>query len=154
MPLAGIAAQPGLNARSQTSVARGSNCYTSNGCYPGCVFVGHFSERTAILELLSTPKLAELATSLAQEVAKRYPPAIANNPAQVVSQQRLSEILEQVFARATDFSRENTLGWYKRARLGQRFRWELKEMGYDEKFVGTAAKGLIRCVTRNPSIKT
>jgi len=95
-----------------------------------------------------------LAKSLAQDVAKRYPPAIANNPAQVVSQQRVSGILEQVFARATAFSREHKLGWYKRARLGKDFRWELKEMGYDEKFIDFATEGLILCVSRNPSLKT
>ena len=147
-----------LEASLAASLARGPNCYTSNGICLGCVarvayFVDHFSERTAILELLYTRKLAELAANLAQDVAKRYPPAIANNPVQMVSQQRLSEILDEVFAHAADFSRENKLGWYKRARLGRRFRWELKEMGYDDKFVGTAAKGLILCVSRNPSTK-
>lgn len=93
-----------------------------------------------------------MAKRLAQDVAKRYPPAIANNPAQMVSQQRLSGILEQVFTRATEFSRENKLGWYKRARLGNDFRWELKEMGYDEKFVDTATEGLVLHVTRIPSL--
>jgi len=82
-------------------------------------------------------------------VAKRYPPAIANNPAQMVSPQRLSGILEEVFARATEFSRENRLGWYKKARLGNDFRWELNELGYDDKFVDAAAEGLILRVTRN-----
>ncbi len=132
----------------------GSNCYTSKGFYPACVFVGHFSGRTAILEFFSTRKVAELAKSLAQDLAKHYPPAIANNPAQMVSQQRLSSILEQVFARATNFSRENKLGWYKKAKLGNDFRWELKEMGYDEKFIDVATEGLILCVSRNPSLKT
>jgi hypothetical protein len=135
-------------------VSRGSNCYTSKGFYPGCVFVGHFSGRAAILEFFTTRKVAELAKSLAQDVAKRYPPAIANNPAQVVSQARLSGILEEVFTRATDFSREHQLGWYKRARLGNDFRWELNELGYDKKFVDTATEGLILCVSRNPSLKT
>lgn len=92
-----------------------------------------------------------MAKDLAQDVARRYPPAIANNPAQVVSQQRLSGILEEVFTRAAKFSRENRLGWYKRARLGQDFRWELNELGYDDKFVDTATEGLIRCLTRVPS---
>jgi len=92
-----------------------------------------------------------LAKSLAQDVARRYPPAIANNPVQVVSPQRVSGILEEVFARASAFSQENKLGWYKRARLGQEFRWELNELGYDEKFVDTASEGLTRCLTRFPS---
>jgi hypothetical protein len=120
----------------------------------GCVFVGHFSGRTAILEFFFNRKVAELAKRLAQDVAKRYPPAIANNPAQTVSQQRLSDILEEVFTRATEFSRENKFGWYKRAKLGKDFRWELNELGYDEKFIDVATEGLILCVGRNPSLKT
>ena len=98
--------------------------------------------------------VAELAKSLAQDVAKRYPPAIANNPAQVVSQQRLSSILEEVFARASIFSQQNKLGWYKRAKLGKDFRWELGELGYDEKFVKPATETLIHCLSRARSDKT
>jgi hypothetical protein len=113
-----------------------------------------FSRRTAILEFFSTRKVAELAQNLAQDLAKRCPPAIANNPVRMVPQQRLSDILEEVFTRAVDYSRENKLGWYKRARLGQHFRWELIELGYDKRFVDTAAAGLIVCVTRNPSLRT
>jgi len=120
----------------------------------GLRFDAYVSGRTAILAFFSTRKLAELAKSLAQDVAKRYPPAIANDPAQIVSQQRLSGILEQVFTRAAKFSRENKLGWYKRAKLGRDFRWELTELGYGEKFVDTATESLILCVTRNPSPKT
>jgi hypothetical protein len=103
---------------------------------------------------LSTRKIAELATSLAQDVAKRYPPAIANNPVQVVSQRRLSAILEEVFTRTADFSRENKLGWYKRAWLGTGFRRELNELGYDKKFVDAATEGLVLYVRRNPSLNT
>jgi hypothetical protein len=98
--------------------------------------------------------VADLAKSLAQDLVKRYPPAIANNPAQMVSQQRLSGIFEEVFANATKFGQEHNLGWYKRARLGKDFRWELNEMGYDEKFVDTATEGLILCVRRTSSLKT
>ena len=95
-----------------------------------------------------------MAKSLAQDVARRYPPAIANNPVQVVSQQRLSDILEEVFTCVTDFGRENKLGWYKRTRLGANFRWELNELGYDKKFIDTATEALILCASRNPSLNT
>jgi hypothetical protein len=107
-----------------------------------------------ILKFLSTRKVAELASSLAQDVARRYPPAIANNPAHVVSQQRLSDILGEVFTRVANFSRENKLGWYKRATLGKNFRWELNELGYDKKFVDTATEGLLVCASRDPPLKT
>lgn len=118
----------------------------------GLRFPRHFKGRIAILELFSTGKVAQLAKSLAQDLAKRYPPAIANNPAQVVSQQRLYGILEQVFARATDFDPENRLGWYQRVSLGRGFRRELSELGYDGKFIDLAAEGLTLRVRRDPSL--
>jgi hypothetical protein len=106
-----------------------------------------------ILEFLSSGKVTELSKNLAQDLARRYPPAIANNPVQVVSPQRLSDILEQVFARVADFGPENRLGWYNRVRLGTGFRRELSELGYDDKFIGLAAESLILCVRRNPSLQ-
>ena len=109
---------------------------------------------TTISEFFSTRKVAELAKNLAQDLAKRYPPAIANSPAQMVSQQRLSDILEEVFARAAEFGQENKLRWHQRISLGKDFRWELNELGYDEKFVDLATDGLILCVSRNPSLKS
>jgi hypothetical protein len=118
----------------------------------GLRFLRHSKGRNAILELFSTGKAAQLAKSLAQDLAKRYPPAIANNPAQVVSQQRLYGILEQVFARATDFGPENRLGWYQRVSLGRGFRRELSELGYDGKFIDLAAEGLTLRVRRDPSL--
>ena len=99
---------------------------------------------------MSTRKLAPLAKNLALDVAKRYPPAIANNPIQIVSPQRLAGILEEVFVSAVQFNRENALGWYKRAMLGRRFRWELNELGYDSKFVDRAVENLNRCVSGRP----
>ena len=105
--------------------------------------MGRFRRRAAILEYFSTRKAVEFAKALALDVARRYPPAIANNPAKVVSQQRLSDILEEVFARAVEFRRDNKLGWYKRFRLGSEFKWELKEMGYDEKFIDMATGRLV-----------
>ena len=107
-----------------------------------------------MLEFFSTRKVTDFAKSLAQDVAKRYPPAIANNPAQMVSQKRLSGILEETFTRAAEFNRENKLGWYKKAKLGNEFKWELKEMGYDEKFIDVATEGLIVYVTRRAPAKT
>jgi len=106
------------------------------------------------LELFSSREVAQLGKHLAQDVAKRYPPAIANHPVQMVSQQRLSAILEEVYALAAAFSREHQPGWYKRFRLGKSFRWELNELGYDGKFVDAATDGLILCLTRDSSRKT
>lgn len=104
-----------------------------------------------IFKLFAASKIDEFAKSLAQDIAKRYPPAIANNPEQMVSQKRLTTILEDAFNRAHQFNREHKLGMFKKAKLGNTFKWELKEMGYEEKFVDMATEGLIVYLTRGPS---
>jgi hypothetical protein len=105
----------------------------------------------AMFKLFGKSKIDEFAVELAQDIAKRYPPAIANNPEQMISQKRLTAILEDVFNRAHRFNAENHLGMFKKAKLGNTFKWELKEMGYDEKFTETATEGLIVYLTRGPS---
>jgi hypothetical protein len=100
--------------------------------------------------IFSTGVVNEFAKSLANDIAKRYPPAIANNPEQMVSHKRLTSILEETFNRAATFQKEQKLGWFRRAKLINEFQWELKEFGYDKKFVEMAAEGLLVYVTRGP----
>jgi len=88
------------------------------------------------------------AKGLAQELAKRYPPALDKGSERKVSQKRLTNILEDTFSRAIEFKRQHKLGVYKKARLGNTFRWELQEMGYSEKFVEIATEGLVVYITR------
>jgi len=88
------------------------------------------------------------AKTLAQDLAKRYPPALDKGSERKISQKRLTTILEDTFARAVDFRRQHKLGIYKKARLGNTFRWELQDMGYSEKFVELATEGLIVYITR------
>jgi hypothetical protein len=104
-----------------------------------------------ILKLFSRGKVDEFAKILAQDIAKRYPPAIANNPEQMVSQKRLTAILQEAFTRAAQFRNEHKLGWIRRARLVNEFQWELKEIGYEKKFVDLATEGLLVYITRGPS---
>lgn len=101
------------------------------------------------LKRLFRSKVDEFAKVLAQDIAKRYPPAIANNPEQTVSAKRLTSILEDIFGRAHDFRTEHKLGIYGKAKLGNTFKWELKELGYNEQFVDLATEGLVVYLTRS-----
>jgi hypothetical protein len=65
-----------------------------------------------------------------------------------LSQKRIITILEEAFSRAAAFRKQHKLGVYKKARLGNTFRWELKEWGYSEKFVEIATEGLIVYISR------
>ena len=88
------------------------------------------------------------AKTLAQELAKRYPPALDKVSERKISQKRLTMLLEDTFNRAAEFRKQHKLGVYKKARLGNTFRWELQEMGYSQKFVEAATEGIIVYITR------
>ncbi|MGB7543624.1 MAG: hypothetical protein WA373_11120 [Burkholderiales bacterium] len=103
-----------------------------------------------ILRLFSSGKVDEFARDLALDLARRYPAVIANDPEPMVSQKRVAEILEETFTHARGFNRENQLGMLGRAKLGRTFKWELKEMGYERKFVETAAEELAVRLVRGP----
>ena len=96
----------------------------------------------------STKPINEFAKTLAHALSKRYPPALDINPEKKVSQARLVKVLEETLAKATDFQREQKLGMFGKAKLGNEFRWQLKELGYTEKFIDVATEGLMVYITR------
>ena len=103
------------------------------------------------LNLFGGKDLEEFAKSLAQEIAKRFPPTLANDPQRMVSPKRLTTSIEDVCEKAAQFKDEKKLGVFKKASLGNTFQWELKEMGYNEKFVEIATEALIVYITRRPA---
>ncbi len=101
----------------------------------------------ALFGSVSGKQVDEFAKTLAQELGKRYPPALDKGNERRISQKRLSTLLEDTFSRAVDFKKQHKLGVYKKARLGNTFRWELQEMGYSEKFIEVATEGLVVYIT-------
>lgn len=92
--------------------------------------------------------ISEFATALANTLAKRYPPALDVNPEKKISQARLTKVLEETLIQAAEFQREHKLGVFGKAKLGNEFKWQLKELGYTEKFIEIATEGLMVYVTR------
>ena len=100
--------------------------------------------------LFSAKKIQTLAQNLAADIASRYPAEIANSPEPMVSQRRRSEILENIFLRARQFNLESRPGILARIRLASAMKWQLKEMGYDEKFIDTAMEHLVASIANKP----
>lgn len=99
---------------------------------------------------LFNKELDTFAKSLAQDLAKRYPPALENSPDKKISPNRIAKVLEEAVAKAVQFNQDRKLGMFGKARLGNSFRWELKELGYSDKFVEFATEALIVYITRKP----
>lgn len=95
-----------------------------------------------ILDRFSTGEVDKFARTLAHDLSKRYSPAMEAD-GKAASVRKLTVAMEELYARAAKFNRENKLGIYRKAKLGNVFKWELKELGYSETFVDRITKGLV-----------
>lgn len=103
----------------------------------------------ALFGSVSGKDVDAFAKELVTELSKKYPPSLDKGSARKLSPKRLTTILEDTYGKAIAYREQHKLGVYKKARLGNTFRWELHELGYSEKFVEMATEGLIVYITRN-----
>ncbi|MBX9963229.1 MAG: hypothetical protein K2Y35_09250 [Burkholderiales bacterium] len=92
--------------------------------------------------LFDTKKVDDFARSLAQDLARRFPPASEARTDKGAANQ-LAVVTEGLYARALRFHQENKLGVYRKAKLGNVFRWQLQELGYSANFIENVTKGLV-----------
>ena len=95
-----------------------------------------------ILKFLDTTELEVFATALADDLGRRFPPkSEARTDAGAIHQKKI--ILEGLAARAARYRDEQQLGIYKKAKLGNVFKWKLKDLGYSAEFVDSVTKEII-----------
>ncbi len=93
--------------------------------------------------LLQGKRIDEFSRELAREFARRYPLDLAQAGPGKKRDKKLGRALDHVYRQARDYRKERRLGIYGTARLGNGFKWELREMGYRPDFIDEATKGLI-----------
>ncbi|MEZ0271831.1 MAG: hypothetical protein ACAH18_07050, partial [Methylophilaceae bacterium] len=82
-------------------------------------------------------------------LAKQCPPDQANNEGKPnVTPKRLVSALEQICGQALGFREQHDLGIYRKARLGNTFRWELTELGYGKEFVEDVTQRMVVHISR------
>lgn len=96
----------------------------------------------AKLNIFNTRELEEFALGLAQDLARRFPPASEARTDPGAARQ-VKIILEGLGARAVRYRDQHGLGVYKKAKLGNVFRWRLQELGFSEDFSQRATKDLV-----------
>lgn len=101
-----------------------------------------------LFDRFSSKDVDAFAKSLATEISRRYPPALDQAKEKKISQNRISRVLEDAYDKAIEFKSDKHLGIYRKARLGNTFQWELKELGYSKQFVDMATEGLIVYISR------
>src|SRR5690242_13781248 len=96
----------------------------------------------ALFRLFETKELDEFASSLADDLRRRFPPSSEARTDPGVKYQ-LKVILEGLGARAVRYHAQNRLNLYKKAKLGNVFKWKLKELGYSDQVSEQATKEII-----------
>lgn len=96
----------------------------------------------ALFGLINTAELEQFATGLAADLGRRFPPAseARTDPG---AKHQIKVILEGLGARAIRYQGDQNLGVYKTAKLGNIFKWKLKELGYSDDFVERVTKDLV-----------
>jgi hypothetical protein len=82
-----------------------------------------------MLKWFDSQEVDKFADWLAAEIIKRYPPSGLDTDSKKAAQ-RLQKVHDSLFVRVEAFARENTLNIYKRARLGNRVKWAMRDAGY------------------------
>src|ERR671910_504973 len=88
----------------------------------------------------------EFADGVVADLVKRVPPSAIDAPAKKTAE-RLRTTNDMIFARAQTFARSQRLNLYKKAHLGNRVKWALKEAGYPQEFVEALTYELVTVVT-------
>jgi len=97
----------------------------------------------------SSKQVDEFAKSLARELAQQCPPdPAAEGKRPNVTPKKLVAVLEQICGKALGFREQHDLGLYKKARLGNAFRWELNDLGYGKEFVDDVTQRLVVYISR------
>jgi hypothetical protein len=107
-----------------------------------------------VFNRFSSKFVDDFARQLAQDISRRYPPAMDTGSRRRITVNRLTKLLEDSFTKARAFHREHRLGIYRKARLGNTFSWELRELGYSKEFVEMATEGMIVYLTKKDDKKT
>jgi len=105
-----------------------------------------------IFDWFDTGEVDEFAREIAGELVKRVPPG-ALEASDEKAAKRLGGTHQAVFSRAEQFARTHKLNVYKKARLGNQFRWELKEAGYPAAFVRAWTYELVTLVALNSAAR-
>lgn len=105
-----------------------------------------------LFQWFDTEEIDRLVQAIVTELGQRVPPSALDSHDRKAAA-RLRNTHDAIFARAGKFARERTLNIYKKAHLGNRFRWALKEAGYPPEFVESWTYELVSLIAMNLSAR-
>jgi hypothetical protein len=105
----------------------------------------------SIFGWFDTNEVDAFAKAVADDLVGRIPATSEENRKEPTLE-RLHNANEAIISRASAFGRRHNLNWYKKAHLGNTFRWILLERGYDTKLVDTVTHNLLVAISRKSEV--
>lgn len=96
-----------------------------------------------LIRFFSHSDVKAFGRDLAQKLSKEIPPVLMENRRKVLSVNKITRLLENIYQTASDYQRDHRIGFIKRAVLVNNFKWELKNGKYPDDFVDMATEGLV-----------
>ncbi|HXZ55360.1 MAG TPA: hypothetical protein VEF92_06655 [Burkholderiales bacterium] len=87
-----------------------------------------------------------LVDSIVADLVKRFPPGQVDLSVEKAAK-RLKGVHNEAFNRVENFARTRPLNLYKKAHLGNRFKWSLREAGYAGEFADALASEFLTLAT-------
>jgi len=103
------------------------------------------SEATMFGDWFNTKDVDTVADEIVADLVKRLPPMPGPHTRKTAD--RLRKTHDVIFARLEQFARSRKLNIYKKARLGNRVRWALREAGYAPEFTDSLSYELVTVAT-------
>lgn len=96
----------------------------------------------ALLSMFKTRELEDFATALAEDLSRRFPPE-SEKRTDPGAKHQIKVITDGLAARAVRYHAEHKLGIYRKAKLGNVFKWKLKEAGYSDEFSENVTREIV-----------
>ena len=100
----------------------------------------------ATLSWFNTKEVDAFARELAKDLIGRLPPS-SEGSNKTITPERFRNTREAIISRAAAFARTHKINWYKKAHLGNTFKWELRGAGYEQQFIDAMTYDVLVAVT-------
>jgi len=94
-----------------------------------------------IFQFKMNTKIDEFAFSLADEFIKAY--SLETGKPSKKNDKKLAKANNTLSGKIANFKMENKLGVYRKARIGNKFMWTLREHGFEKEFAENVTKKLL-----------
>jgi len=92
--------------------------------------------------LFQTREIEEFGKELAKDFASRFPANLVGTNRKEADK-KFSVALAELHRKAVLFNRDKKLGIYKKAKMSNVLKWELREQGYDSDLINEVIKGML-----------